>query len=44
MLKPKHKLDKELLDIVEFIEFVQKDESVENVLLPVRDRIMMVRK
>ena len=44
VIKPKHKLDKESLGIVEFNEFVQKDERVENVLLPVRDGIMMVRK
>jgi predicted O-methyltransferase YrrM len=44
VIKPKHKLDKESLGIVEFNEFVQKDERVENVLLPVRDGIMLVRK
>ena len=44
VIKPKHKLDKESLGIVEFNEFVQQDERVENVLLPVRDGIMIVRK
>ena len=44
VIKPRHKLDKESLGIVEFNEFVKKDERVENVLLPVRDGIMMVRK
>ena len=44
VIKPRHKLDKESLGIVEFNEFVQNDGRVENVLLPVRDGIMMVRK
>ena len=44
VIKPRHKLDKESLGIVEFNEFVQKDERVENVLLPVRDGIMMICK
>ena len=39
--KPK---SKDTLGIIELNDFVQKDERVENVLLPVRDGIMMVRK
>jgi predicted O-methyltransferase YrrM len=44
VLQPGKKLDKDTLGIVEFNEFVQKDDRVENVLLSVRDGIMMVRK
>ena len=38
------KTDKETAGIIEFNEFVQNDDRVENVLLPVRDGIMIVRK
>lgn len=44
VLHPKKKLDKDTLGIVEFNDFVQQDDRVENVLLPIRDGIMMVRK
>jgi caffeoyl-CoA O-methyltransferase len=37
-------MDKDSLGIVEFNDFVQLDERLENVLLFVRDGIMMVRK
>jgi caffeoyl-CoA O-methyltransferase len=37
-------MERDTLGIVEFNDFVQQDERVENVLLPVRDGIMMVRK
>ena len=36
--------DKETIGIVEFNKFVQQDKRVENMLLPLRDGIMMVRK
>ncbi len=36
--------DNETKTIAEFNEFVQKDGRVENVLIPVRDGIMMIRK
>ena len=35
---------KETLGIIEFNEFVQKDDRVENLLLPVRDGLMIVQK
>jgi caffeoyl-CoA O-methyltransferase len=38
------KMDKDTLGIVKFNEFVQKDKRVENMILPLRDGIMMVRK
>jgi caffeoyl-CoA O-methyltransferase len=44
VVQPKHKMDKETLGIAEFNEFVQNDDRVENVLLPVRDGIMIIRK
>jgi len=44
VLHPKKKLDKDTLGIVEFNEFVQQDGRVENVLLPVRDGIMLIQK
>jgi caffeoyl-CoA O-methyltransferase len=36
--------DKETLGIIEFNEFVTKDDRVENLLLPVRDGLMVIRK
>jgi caffeoyl-CoA O-methyltransferase len=44
VLQPRKKIDKDTLGIVEFNEFVQNDDRVENVLLPIRDGIMMIRK
>ncbi len=38
------KQDKETKGIIEFNNFVQQDKRVENMLLPLRDGIMMVRK
>ena len=35
---------KDTKGIIEFNEFVQKDERVENLLLPVRDGLMIIRK
>ena len=36
--------DKETLGILEFNEFIQKDERVENILCPIRDGLMIIRK
>ncbi len=36
--------DKETQGIIEFNEFVQKDNRVENILLTIRDGLMMIRK
>lgn len=36
--------DKDTRGIIEFNDFVMNDESVENVLLPVRDGIMLIKK
>jgi caffeoyl-CoA O-methyltransferase len=44
VLQPKKKHDKDTLGIDEFNDFVQNDDRVENVLLPVRDGIMIIRK
>ena len=44
VIRPKKKHDKDTLGIVEFNDFVQNDDRVENVLLPIRDGIMLVRK
>ena len=38
------KHDKDTQGIMEFNEFVQQDDRVENVLLPIRDGIMLIRK
>lgn len=44
VLSPDKKMDKETTGIVEFNDFVQNDDRVENVLLPLRDGVMVVRK
>jgi caffeoyl-CoA O-methyltransferase len=36
--------DKETLGIIEFNEFIQKDDRVENILCPIRDGLMIIRK
>jgi caffeoyl-CoA O-methyltransferase len=43
VLNPNPK-DKDTIGIKEFNDFVQKDERVENVLLPIRDGIMLIQK
>jgi caffeoyl-CoA O-methyltransferase len=43
VLEPKPK-SKDTFGIIEFNEFVLRDEKVENVLLPIRDGIMLIRK
>jgi len=44
VLEGKTTTDKEALGIIEFNEFVQNDQRVENLLLPLRDGLMVVRK
>ena len=44
VIKTEQKLDKETSGIIEFNDFVQDDKRVENVLLPFRDGVMVVRK
>lgn len=41
---PESEMDKETLALHQFNQFVQNDERVENVLLPIRDGLMVVRK
>ncbi|MCC6180860.1 MAG: class I SAM-dependent methyltransferase [Bacteroidia bacterium] len=41
---PENEMDRETLALHQFNQFVQQDERVENVLLPIRDGLMMVRK
>ncbi len=36
--------DKEAIGIIEFNEFIQQDERVENVMLPLRDGLSLIRK
>ncbi len=38
------KMDKDTLGIVEFNKFVHQDERVENLILPIRDGLMIIRK
>ncbi len=44
VVEEKKRYDKETEGIIKFNDFVQNDDRVENVLLPVRDGIMIVRK
>ena len=44
VIQARKKHDKDTLGIVEFNEFVQQDDRVENLLLPIRDGIMIIRK
>lgn len=44
VVQERNKMDKETLGIVEFNDFVNRDERVENMILPLRDGIMMIRK
>lgn len=38
------KLDKDTESILEFNEFVHQDDRVQNVLFPIRDGLMILRK
>ncbi len=42
--KPKESLDKDTIAIIEYCEKVNQDERVQNVLFPIRDGLMIVRK
>jgi caffeoyl-CoA O-methyltransferase len=44
VIEPNAESDRETSGIVHFNQFVQQLEGVENILLPIRDGIMMVRK
>jgi len=44
VLQDRSKYDKDTLGIAEFNEYIQRDERVENLLLPFRDGIMLIRK
>ena len=44
VIKSEQKMDKETSGIINFNDFVQNDKRVENVLLPFRDGVMVVRK
>ena len=41
---PERAMDKETLALHQFNQFVQQDNRVENILLPIRDGLMVVRK
>jgi caffeoyl-CoA O-methyltransferase len=41
---PETAMDKETLALHQFNQFIQQDERVENILLPIRDGLMVVRK
>lgn len=41
---PEKEMDRETLALHQFNQFVQQDNRVENILLPIRDGLMMVRK
>ncbi|MES2515638.1 MAG: O-methyltransferase [Bacteroidota bacterium] len=44
IVMPESSMDKETLALHQFNQFVQNDERVENMLLPIRDGLMVVRK
>ncbi len=44
VLSSPHPQDKEAIGIIEFNEFVQQDDRVENVMLPLRDGLSLIRK
>lgn len=41
---PESEMDKETLALHQFNQFVQKDDRVANILLPIRDGLMVIRK
>lgn len=43
LTKP-HPKDKEAIGIIEFNDFIQQDDRVENVMLPLRDGLSLIRK
>ena len=44
MVSTENKTDKETQAILDFNRLVQQDDRVENVLFPVRDGLMVIRK
>ena len=44
VIQPRDKMDRDTRGIVEFNEFIHNDSRVENVILPVRDGLMIIRK
>ncbi len=44
VVKKEKSIDKETSGIIEFNRYVQNDRNVENVILPVRDGLMIIRK
>jgi predicted O-methyltransferase YrrM len=44
VLDPSEKMDKDTRGIVAFNEYIQRDRQVENLLLPLRDGLMLVKK
>lgn len=44
VIKPGKSIDKETRGVIDFNEFVHHDSRVENILLPVRDGLMLMRK
>ncbi len=44
VLEPEDSMDKETMGIIRFNRFIQQDDRVQNVLLSVRDGLMMIRK
>ena len=43
-MKPKNEMDEETKALVQYSEKVHADNRVENILLPVRDGLMIARK
>ncbi len=41
---PESSMDKETLALHQFNQFIQQDNRVENMLLPIRDGLMVIRK
>ncbi len=44
VIEPKQNADEDTRALIEFNEIVQKDDRVENVLFPIRDGLMIIRK
>ena len=44
VLTEPHRNDKDTIAIMEFNNFIQQDKRIENVLLPIRDGLMLIRK
>ena len=44
VMEPMDKMDKETLAVYNFNDMIQQDARVENILLPIRDGLMLIRK